>query len=122
MKDSYYFQHDSNARNDPKLKALMNTYGLEGYGRFWIIIEMMRESSCYKLEDQAYVWESLAEYCKAELQEVQKFVDDCVNRYHLLSKNEDGSFYSPALLDRMIKLDSIRTKRREAARVRWDES
>ena len=79
MKDSYYFQHDSNARNDPKLKALMNTYGLEGYGRFWIIIEMMRESSCYKLEDQAYVWESLAEYCKAELQEVQKFVDDCVN-------------------------------------------
>jgi len=121
MKDSYYFQHDSNARNDPKVKALINKYGLEGYGRFWVLIEMMRESSCYKLEDEDYIWEAIAEQMKIGVQEAKSYVEDCINKFKLLEKNDDGSIYSASLLQRMSKLDVIRAKRQDAALSRWEK-
>ena len=31
-KDAYFFSHDCNARNDPKILALRSVYGAEGYG------------------------------------------------------------------------------------------
>jgi hypothetical protein len=43
-KDAYYFSHDSNSRNDEKILMLRAEYGWEGYGIFWILIEMMFEN------------------------------------------------------------------------------
>jgi len=120
MKDSYYFQHDSNARNDPKIKALIKKYGMEGYGRFWVIIEMMRESSNYKLDDRPYIWNALAEYMHVSVEDVKGFLKDCVNEFDLLIQ-EDGFIYSQSLLTRMNKLDEIRAKRKYAAECRWSE-
>jgi len=37
--DTFYFSHDYNARNDPKIKALLRKHGLLGYGIFWSIVE-----------------------------------------------------------------------------------
>lgn len=45
MKEAYYFSHDSNARNDEKILMLRAEHGLEGYGAYWILIEMMFESA-----------------------------------------------------------------------------
>lgn len=118
MKDSYYFKHDMNARNDPKIKSLINKYGLEGYGRFWVIIEMLRESSNYKLEDEEYIWEALAEQMHCSSDAVRSFVDDCVNKFKLFTQ-EDGFFYSMSLITRMIKLDEIRAKRKRSADDYW---
>ena len=118
MKDAYYFKHDSNARNDPKIKALMGKYGVEGYGRFWIILEMFRESNGYKLEDKKYLWDALAEQMHCSTSEVKTFIKDCADEFELFIQ-EDGYFYSPAFLQRMIKLDEIRAKRKDAADKRW---
>jgi len=119
MKDAYYFKHDSNARNDPKIKALIKKYGIEGYGRYWIMIETLRESSGYKFEDKPYVWDALAEGMNCTTNQVNEFIDDCINIFELLTR-DDGMVYSRALLIRMIKLDEIRQKRSDAARSRWD--
>jgi hypothetical protein len=43
-KDSYYFPHDYNARNDEKILELRANFGAEGYGVFWMIIETMAEN------------------------------------------------------------------------------
>lgn len=43
-KESFYFQHDYNARNDDKVLELRARYGAEGYGIFWMIIETMAEN------------------------------------------------------------------------------
>ena len=43
-KDCYYFSHDNNARNDEKILCLMAEYGIEGYGIYWVIVEMMHEA------------------------------------------------------------------------------
>lgn len=120
MKDAYYFKHDANARNDPKIKALMGKYGIAGYGRFWVIIEMLRESTGYKIEDKEYIWSALANDMEYSIEEVKTFMKDCVNEFNLFVQ-EDGFFYSESFLGRMNKLDEIRQKRKFAASERWNK-
>lgn len=43
MKDTFYFQHDYNARNDPKLQRLLMKHGAEGIGIYWCLVEMLYE-------------------------------------------------------------------------------
>jgi hypothetical protein len=115
MKDACYFTHDDNARHDPKIKALIKKYNIEGYGRFWVIIEIMRSTKGHKLIDKPYVLEALAEELKCSLDEIKKFLDDCV-RFELFIK-EDGFYYSESLGWRMAKLESIISKNRTAAYI-----
>ena len=50
-KDSFYFLHDSGARNDPRIFCLMTKHGLAGYGAFFVLVEILREQTDYKLRD-----------------------------------------------------------------------
>ena len=43
MKETFYFAHDYNARNDPKLQYVLFDLGVEGIGVFWCIIEQLYE-------------------------------------------------------------------------------
>lgn len=43
-KDTYYFSHDYNARNDFKCLFLRQQLGIEGYGIYWFLIESLAES------------------------------------------------------------------------------
>lgn len=43
-KDTYYFSHDFNARNDVKILFLRQQMGMEGYGIFWYIVESLADS------------------------------------------------------------------------------
>ncbi len=47
-KDAYYFPHFSNARNDRKILRLRRELGTEGYGIYFMILEILRDSSDYK--------------------------------------------------------------------------
>ncbi len=42
-KEAYYFPHDSNAIQDPKMMVLLSECGLSGVGIFWIIIEILHQ-------------------------------------------------------------------------------
>ena len=35
-----YFPHDSNAKDDPKCMVLIDQLGMEGYGIYWVLIEL----------------------------------------------------------------------------------
>ena len=80
---------------------------------------MFRESATYKLEDEEYIWEALAEQMKCPIEEVKVFVKDCVEKFKLFEQ-EEGFFYSPAFLERMATLDLIRQKRKLSAHKSWD--
>ena len=45
MKNSYYFDHDYNARNDQKILELRAEFGWQGYGIYFAIIEVLCESN-----------------------------------------------------------------------------
>lgn len=125
MKDAYFFSHDSNARNDPKIMALINVYGMEGYGRWWVLVEMLREQTDYKLKLRQWSTNALAMAMLWEANSVEKFIHDCVNEFELLES--DGDYvWSNSLLRRMSVLDDRRKKRSEAgkkgAKKRWSDS
>ncbi len=79
MKTAYYFSHDSNARRDPKILAMRHIFGTEGYGWFWIIIEMMSEQEDYKLSlVDKYSYNVLAEEMNTTKENAKEFVTKCI--------------------------------------------
>lgn len=105
IKDAYYFSHDSNARNDPKILAMRSKYGYEGYGWFWALVEMMREQNNLKLPMQPQcMWNAYALQLQCDVDAVHKFVEDCINEFKLFTA--DGEFFwSESLLKRMKQKD-----------------
>jgi hypothetical protein len=47
MKNSFYFDHDYNARNDQKILDLRAEYGWDGYGKYFALLECLCESRGY---------------------------------------------------------------------------
>ena len=112
-KDAYYFSHDSNARNDIKIKAMIAKYGYEGYGMYWVVIEMLRETKDYELPLEEYTFLALQQEFNGCSTDVQQYINDCINTFKLFSS--DGEmFWSESLKRRMIPLDAKREQARQA--------
>lgn len=118
-KDAYFFSHDSNARNDPKIAAMRGQYGSEGYGWFWMLIEMMREADGYRLDMHSrYVWNAFALQLQCTTDAAQTFIEDCIDVFKLFESDGDY-FWSNSLLRRMEHWEAKSEKRRAAANARW---
>ena len=113
-KDAFYFSHDSNARNDQRLMKIRMKYGMEGYGIYFGIIEILREQSDYYLYKNEIT--TLAYYLRAD----EKMVNDIILNYNLfeIDGNEypPETFHSRSLTRRMEKLDEKRKIRSDAGR------
>lgn len=121
-KDTYYFSHDTNARRDPKILAMRSEYGAEGYGFYWILIEMLAEQEGYKLEHTEWVSHAIAMETQSDGNTVDSFIEKCIKDYELF-KSDGKYFWSDSLLRRMEIKDSKRKKRSEAGKAgalaRW---
>lgn len=114
MKDSYYFQHDYNARNDPKLQDVLIELGVEGIGIYWCIIEQLYEQG----------GTLPLRYCKSiafALHVDYKTVERLVNNYGLFA-NDGENMWSDSVLKRLDKRKDISDKRKQAAIARWRQS
>lgn len=122
-KDAYYFKHDANARNDPKIMAMRSVYKAEGYGWYWMIVEILREQSTYTLTVDEFTWSTLAMQLHCDSDVVERFVKDCATRFRdeagPLLHLEDGKIWSESLIRRMESFDEQRPKKQYAAHVRW---
>ena len=124
-KDAYFFSHDCNARNDQKILELRSVYGYEGYGRFWALVEMMREEAGYKIMLTQYVWNALALQLQCDADAAHKFVSDCIEVFHLF-ESDGESFWSNSLCNRMSTFDKKSSRRTDAAKkaaeARWGKA
>ena len=120
IKDAYYFSHDANARHDPKIIKMISSYGMEGYGWYWVIIEMLREQDNYKLSisDQTDI-DVIASQTNSDPIKINKYIDDCVKIFKLFKKSKKY-LWSKSLLNRMEKMDEKREKGRKAAKIKWN--
>ena len=118
-KDVYYFSHDCNARNDTKIVDMMCDYGVEGYGVFWIVVELLREQPDYKFAIGRSTYRTISKETFKDFAYIEKFLKDCVEVYGLFVV-DDNFFYSNSLLLRMGKFNDIKEKRSEASKKRWD--
>lgn len=123
-KEAYYFSHDANARFDPKILAMRSVYGIEGYGMYWVFIEMLREADNFKLPKKQYIFNAIAMQmqskadAKIDANYAKDFLHFCINECDLFDE-DDAFFWSNSLLNRMKKKDHVSEKRREAAKKRW---
>ena len=121
MKDAYFFSHDSNARNDLKILAMRNVYGMEGYGWFWVLVELLREQERYRLKiSDKFFYHSLASQLQNTKEISEKFINDCIKEFDLF-KTDGESIWSDSLNRRMEHLEEVREKRKKAAEIRWDK-
>lgn len=100
-KERYYFSHDSNALSDPKILIMRADYGLEGYGLYWALLEMMRNEADYMLEYTNNSFRAIKSLTNAKI-DVGQFIDTCINDYQLfVLDKEKNRFYSKSFLRRM---------------------
>ena len=117
-KDAYYFSHDSNSRNDLKILAMRSLYGAQGYGWFWMMVEMMREEKDYKLKINKYAYNAFAMQMQCEPDAIEKFVSECINEFELF-ESDGEKIWSESLLRRMDKKNEKSEKAKKAAMARW---
>jgi hypothetical protein len=109
-KESYYFSHDSNARNDVKIIKLRRQLGLEGYGLYWCLIEMLRDTPDYKLPIDAI--DDIA----FSLNISKEKVETVINNYELFVVDEQ-QFFSERLIRNMEKYIDTKKRLSEAGKI-----
>ena len=114
-KTTPYFSHDSNARSDDKILPMRMKYGWNGYGIFWALIEMLRESSGYKMRLQC---DCIAYELRTDSETISSIICD-----YGLFIIENGFFWSESLLQRMSIMDAKKVSKSlngsKAANKRW---
>ena len=112
-KDTYYFSHDYNTRNDQKIKKLISKHGYLGYGIFWAIVEdLYNNANALHLD-----YDSIA----FDLRTTKELVKSIINDFDLFIINDD-MFGSMSIQKRLDERDEKSKKARESARYRWDKN
>lgn len=107
-KNTYFFSHDLNSHQDEKIIDLRMDYGMEGYGVYWLLVELLAGSSEYRMELNP---KRIAFAHSVD----EKVVSDVISKYGLFEV-EGNTFFSKSLMDRMSRLDDIKKRRAEAGR------
>jgi hypothetical protein len=84
-KETYYFSHDHNARNDRKIAALVKDYKSSGYGIYWATCEMMHEEGG-AIEFDELTFGSIAKDLNEDSGLIGEVLEKCVEKYKLFSK------------------------------------
>lgn len=93
-KETFYFQHDYNARNDDKILELRSRYNGEGYGIFWMLVETMAENDNGGVK--ATLMGGLSQGYGVAKEWLIAFINDCIEIGLLYE--EEGCYYSKRLL------------------------
>lgn len=111
MKQTFFFSHDYNARNDHKMVALHMTHGLAGIGAYWCIIEMLYEADGYLMRSHC---DRIAFALRTESDSIASIIYDS----ELFDYDED-QFWSSSVLERLQLRADKSQKATKSAEKRW---
>lgn len=111
-KHTFYFSHDFNARNDPKLQELLMVEGQRGIGVYWCLVEIMYEQG------------GKLDLLKCDSYAFALRVDtDCIqNVVRIAFKSDKKYFWSESVLGRIEKMREKSHKARASANARWSDA
>jgi len=112
-KQTFYFSHDYNARNDEKIKMLVRRHGMVGYGIYWSIVEDLYNNANALRTD----YEGIAFDLRTECDIVASVVRD----FDLFEISENF-FGSKSVQRRLDERNSKSLKARESASYRWSDA
>jgi len=109
-----YFLHQSNSFYDYKIIKMRSKLGMEGYGIFWAVLELLfTEENKLCIDDYeplAYSLQCDADKLKAVIEDFDLFVV------------EDGCFYSKRLNNHIEEINNKSNKAKENASKRWNNA
>ena len=112
-KDTYYFSHDYNCRNDEKIKRLLRSLGITGYGIFWAIVEdLYNNANALRLDYDGIAY---------DLRTDANVVKSVINDFDLFEIDGDV-FGSKSVQDRLNHRTDKSEKARKSASYRWDNA
>lgn len=112
-KDAYYFPHFSNARHDRKLKRVIKDLGIEGYGIYFMILEVLRDQMDFKYPLQDI--DLLAD----EFGTSESKLRVVVTNYDLFQVDTSNNFFSMKQILFMQPYLDKTERARNAAKLRW---
>lgn len=101
-KESYYFRHYADSRQDPKIMRLLMLTGMEGYGIFWSLLEILRTAKEYKI---LYDKDAIAHQLHSKCELIKTVVENCG-----LFEVEKDFLYSRPLKEFLIERSEIYRK------------
>jgi len=109
-----YLQHQSNSFTDIKIIKMRSKLGIESYGIFWALLELLfNEENKLCVDDYSVLAFSLqcdADKLKSVIEDFDLFVI------------EDGCFYSKRLNQHIDTINSKSIKAKESASKRWNNA
>lgn len=117
MKDTYYFPHDYNAIQDPKLMQILTSIGLSGIGMYWIIIEILHQQPDGKIS-----MDEFKNYIRFYASFEGKGEEYITKIEHVLIKcsalvEQNSEVFSNRVNSNKISLNDIREKRSKAGKM-----
>jgi len=112
MKDTFYFSHDYNARNDAKIKNLIRKHGINGYGIFWAIVEDLYNNANALPTD----YESIAYDLRSDAETVKSIISDFD-----LFVFDGNNFGSVSIEKRLNERNEKSAKAKHSANLRWNK-
>lgn len=115
-KDAFYFPHFCNARHDRKIKRVLKELGIEGYGIYFMLLEVLREQIDFKypLGDI----DLLADEFGTSEQKVRTVIAN----YQLFQVDEKENFFSIKQIYYLQPYIEKTERARKAAKLRWDNA
>ena len=118
-----YFSHDSDMRNDLKIKAIRRKFGHVGYAVWCFLLEVLTDEDNFEIEYNELNKELLAADFDITVEQLELIIDYCC-LLEILQISDDGKLYSEAHKKRFSKLIAERDKKSKAGKLgmgkRWN--
>lgn len=115
-KDLIYFPQHCNVNDNPAICALIQKYGMEGFGRYIFLKCILRRQPDYKYDSsKKFSFHSLSEMLKCTLEVSTAFINDLVSEFELCGY-EGKNLFSFEIMEDMRPLDEKRSRMSERGR------
>ncbi len=110
MKETFYFSHDYNTRDDEKIMNMLADMWMEWYGLYWTLIETLVQNNwTIKLDSIKWLWYKLR--CDNTL------ITQLLHNYNLFIIDEEKwIFYNKRLLTHLDKRQELKDRKSEAGK------
>ncbi len=111
QKDTYYFSHDYNARNDKKISALVREFKSAGYGVFWATAEMLHEEGG-EIELDDLTISAISKDLNEDFDLVKNIIDKCILNFKLFCLSPDNILTANRVrrnLDKRKEISKVRS-------------
>jgi hypothetical protein len=119
MKEAFYFPHDNNAHNDPKLMTVFMKTWLSWVWLYWILVELLHQQNDWRIKKEEY--DHYIKWYTSNENKWTAFVEQVLNIYitsELFFLDDDWYITSKRVLENKKYREELSEKRSEA----WKKS